>query len=111
LFFDHGGAAEDDPVRFVVGFEGRKIQAHRAHVVVGVDIEHGGDAGLAAEPFDVFNGSGMGADKEARKDLRVGQFFARESTHFSLRFQVSTDFGGLLGGLRSMCVEKQEIAA
>jgi hypothetical protein len=53
----------------------------------------------------------MGADKEARKDLRVGQFFARESTHFSLRFQVSTDFGGLLGGLRSMCVEKQEIAA
>jgi hypothetical protein len=61
-----------------------------------VDIEHGGDAGFTAQALDIVNASGMGSDKEARKDLRVGEFFAGESTHFLLRLQVSTKFGGPL---------------
>src|SRR5690242_3662298 len=72
LFLDHGRTAEDDGAGSVVRFEGREIEVDRAHVVVGVDIEHGSDAGFAAETLDIFNGSRMRADVEARKDLRVG---------------------------------------
>ena len=72
LFLDHGSAAENYRGGFVMGFEWRKIEVNGAHVVVGVNIEHGGDAGFAAEALDIFNGAGMRADEEARKDLRVG---------------------------------------
>jgi hypothetical protein len=104
LFLDHGNTAKkENGARPIVSLQGRPIEVDRAHVVVSVDIEHGSDAGFAAEPFDVVNASGMGSDKEARKDLRVGECFAWESTHFSLRFQVSTKSGGPLavcGGAR-----------
>lgn len=72
LFFDHGNAAKKDRASFVVGFERRKIQVDGAHVVVGVDIQHGADACFAAEAFDIVNCAGMRADKQPRKNLRVG---------------------------------------
>ena len=55
-----------------MGFERRKIQVDGAHIVVGVDIQHGGDACFAAETFYIVSRAGMGADKQPRKDLRVG---------------------------------------
>jgi hypothetical protein len=72
LFLDHGNATKKDRASFVMGFERRKIQIDGAHIVVGVDVEHGGDACFAAEAFDIVSCTGMRADKQARKDLRVG---------------------------------------
>jgi len=63
LFFDHRNAAKKDRASFVVGFKRRKIQVDGAHIVVGVDVEHGGDACFAAEAFDIVNRAGMRADK------------------------------------------------
>ncbi len=83
LFLDDGSAAKRDGTTLVVGFEGRPIQIDRAHVVVGVDVEHGRDARFTAKTFDIFDGTGMGSDKEAREDLRVSEFFAGESFHFA----------------------------
>ena len=102
LFLDHGRAAKNDSARPVVRLQGRKIQIDGAHVVVGVNVEHGGDARLAAEAFDIFNRAGMRADKEIRQDLRVSKFFAGESTHFPLGFQVTTDSCGMPAIVRSM---------
>ena len=71
LLLEHGDAAKFDAAGAVVGFERRKIQEDGAHVFVGVDIEHGGDAQFLAEAFDIGDGARMRADKEAGKDLRV----------------------------------------
>jgi hypothetical protein len=38
----------------------------------------------------------MRSDEEVRKDLRIGELFAGESTHFPLEFQVNTNCGGVL---------------
>lgn len=72
LLFEHGDAAKDDPAVLVMGFERRKIQHDGAHVLVGMDIEHGGDAQFPTDAFDIGDGARMRADKEAGKDLRVG---------------------------------------
>ena len=82
LFLDHRSTTKDDGAKLVVRLQGRKIQIDRTHVVVGMDIEHGGYGRFAAEALDIFDGARMRADEEPRKDLRVGEFFARESTHF-----------------------------
>lgn len=73
LLLNHRNAAkEENRAGPIVGLERRPIQVDRAHVVVGVNIEHGGDAGFAAKAFDIVNRARVRADKEARKDLRVG---------------------------------------
>ena len=95
LFLDHRLTTQDDGARSVMGFKRREVEIDGAHVVIGVDIEHGGDADFAAEPFDVFDGARMRADKKIPEDLRVSQSFAGEWRHFSL-IQVSTDFCGSL---------------
>src|SRR4029077_1784989 len=71
LFLDHRSAAQNDGISLVVGFQRRKIQIDSPHVVVGVDVEYGGDACFAAEALDIVNGSGMRSNKQPRKDLRV----------------------------------------
>lgn len=104
LLFDHRHAAKEEKrAGPIVGLQGGPIEVDRAHVVVGVDVEHGGDAGLAAKAFDIVNRARMRADKEIRKDLRVGKFFAGESTHFLFRFQVTTNFDDPLA-LSKRCV-------
>lgn len=73
LLLDHGNAAkEENGAGPIVGLERRPIEVDGAHVLVGVDVEHGGDAGFAAKAFDIVNRARVRADKEARKDLRVG---------------------------------------
>jgi len=75
-----------------VRFERREIEIDGTHVVVGVNVEHGGDAGFAAQAFDICDGARMRADKKIGQDLRVRQDFAGESFHGWRHFRLARIF-------------------
>lgn len=75
LFLFYRKAQEIDARGPIVGRKRRPVELHRPHVVVGLQIQHGGDCGVPQKPLDVIDGLGMRSDEESGDDRGVVHTF------------------------------------
>lgn len=66
-----------------MGFERSPVQLDGLHVLVRLQVQHGGDRRLPPESLDIIDGLGMRSDEESGQDLGVVHGFVGAN---SIRF-------------------------